>query len=171
MEVMNKRRLTKQSYRANVCGGKIGKGRPKKSDADHIDGVLKMSQILNIQNRRAHMKILMDVTTAGGAASGEGCAGVISGMKSLRACKTDNLNLLIPGPRCTVLMDMITRHHFDVAKSILGSEVYRWDILSYCNGLHDYVVTTTCTEKRGLDARRAGAAPRARSIATIATIS
>ncbi|GBP04793.1 hypothetical protein EVAR_3723_1 [Eumeta japonica] len=40
LERMNERRLTKQIYRANVCDGKVSKGPPRKSYADHIGGIL-----------------------------------------------------------------------------------------------------------------------------------
>ncbi|GBP61235.1 hypothetical protein EVAR_45254_1 [Eumeta japonica] len=48
LDRMNESRLTKQIYRANVCDGKVGKGHPRKSYADHIDGILKKDQILSI---------------------------------------------------------------------------------------------------------------------------
>ncbi|GBP84131.1 hypothetical protein EVAR_49137_1 [Eumeta japonica] len=41
LENMNDSRLTKQIYRAYVCDGKIGKGRPRKSYTDRIASVLK----------------------------------------------------------------------------------------------------------------------------------
>ncbi|GBP78575.1 hypothetical protein EVAR_57143_1 [Eumeta japonica] len=50
---MNESRLTKQIYRANVCDGKVRKGRPRKFYADHIGGILKKDKILSTQNRRA----------------------------------------------------------------------------------------------------------------------
>ncbi|GBP08898.1 hypothetical protein EVAR_78288_1 [Eumeta japonica] len=59
---MNESGLTKRICRANVCDGKVGKGRPRKSYADHTGGILKKGQILSIRNRRACMKRLMDVS-------------------------------------------------------------------------------------------------------------
>ncbi|GBP89022.1 hypothetical protein EVAR_36617_1 [Eumeta japonica] len=44
LERMNEGRPTEQIYRARVCEGKVGKGRPTKSYADHIGGVSKKGQ-------------------------------------------------------------------------------------------------------------------------------
>ncbi|GBP56636.1 hypothetical protein EVAR_33268_1 [Eumeta japonica] len=57
-------RPTKRIYRAIVCDEKVGKYRPIKSYADHIGGVLKKGQIRSINNRRARMKRLVDVSEA-----------------------------------------------------------------------------------------------------------
>ncbi|GBP09363.1 hypothetical protein EVAR_5788_1 [Eumeta japonica] len=57
MERMNKRKLTKQICRANVCDEKVGK-------ADHISGILKKGQILSTRGRGTGKKILMDVNEA-----------------------------------------------------------------------------------------------------------
>ncbi|GBP14453.1 Mitogen-activated protein kinase 1 [Eumeta japonica] len=54
----------KQIYRANVCDGKIGMGRPIKSYADDIGGILENGQILNARNRQDFMKRLMDISEA-----------------------------------------------------------------------------------------------------------
>ncbi|GBP42906.1 hypothetical protein EVAR_87285_1 [Eumeta japonica] len=64
LEGMYGNRMTKQIYRANVCEGKIGKSRPRKSYADQIGGILKKGQILSILNRRTCMKRLMDFSEA-----------------------------------------------------------------------------------------------------------
>ncbi|GBP24391.1 DNA polymerase epsilon catalytic subunit A [Eumeta japonica] len=66
LERMNGSRLTTQNYRANVCDEKVAKGRPKKSYADHIGDILKKGQILSFRNRRACIKILMDVSENSG---------------------------------------------------------------------------------------------------------
>ncbi|GBP32165.1 hypothetical protein EVAR_80933_1 [Eumeta japonica] len=60
LERVNESKLTKQN--ANVCDGKVSKGRPRKSYAGHIGGVFKKGQILSTPNRRACMKRLMDVS-------------------------------------------------------------------------------------------------------------
>ncbi|GBP60318.1 hypothetical protein EVAR_26730_1 [Eumeta japonica] len=41
LERMKESGLTKQIYRANVCDGKVCKGCPRKSYADHIGSILK----------------------------------------------------------------------------------------------------------------------------------
>ncbi|GBP19143.1 hypothetical protein EVAR_83456_1 [Eumeta japonica] len=53
-----------QEMKANVSDGKVGKGRPIKSYVDHIGGILEKGQILNIGNRRACMKRLIDGSEA-----------------------------------------------------------------------------------------------------------
>ncbi|GBP39946.1 hypothetical protein EVAR_39174_1 [Eumeta japonica] len=53
LERMKESRLTNQIYRADVCDGRVDKGRPRKSCADQIGGVLKKDQILSTRNRRA----------------------------------------------------------------------------------------------------------------------
>ncbi|GBP80556.1 hypothetical protein EVAR_37660_1 [Eumeta japonica] len=47
-----------------VCDEKVGKGRSRKSYADHIRGILKVGQILNTRIRRACMKRLMEWVTS-----------------------------------------------------------------------------------------------------------
>ncbi|GBP26687.1 hypothetical protein EVAR_23458_1 [Eumeta japonica] len=64
LDRMSESGLTKQIYRANVCDGKVGKGRPRKFCVDHIDSTLKKGQIFSTQNRRAYMKRLIDVSEA-----------------------------------------------------------------------------------------------------------
>ncbi|GBP21692.1 hypothetical protein EVAR_16240_1 [Eumeta japonica] len=64
LEGMNESRVTKQIYRANVCDGKVTKGRPKISYADNINSILKEGQSLSTRNRQAYMKRLMDVSEA-----------------------------------------------------------------------------------------------------------
>ncbi|GBP16528.1 hypothetical protein EVAR_19328_1 [Eumeta japonica] len=64
LEGMNESRPTKRIYRANVCDGKVGKGRPRESHADCTDWLLKKGQILNTRNRRPCLKSLMDVSEA-----------------------------------------------------------------------------------------------------------
>ncbi|GBP88489.1 hypothetical protein EVAR_64922_1 [Eumeta japonica] len=58
-------RLTKQIYKANVCDGKVGKGRSRKSYAGHIGGIITKGQIQSTRNRRVYMKRLKDVSEAG----------------------------------------------------------------------------------------------------------
>ncbi|GBP46324.1 hypothetical protein EVAR_39701_1 [Eumeta japonica] len=64
LERMNESGLTKQIYRVNVCDEKGRKGRPRKSYAYYIGGILKNCQILSIRNRRNCMERLMDVREA-----------------------------------------------------------------------------------------------------------
>ncbi|GBO98451.1 hypothetical protein EVAR_84_1 [Eumeta japonica] len=64
LERMNERRLTEQIYRTKVCDRKVGKGSPRKFQADHVGGMLKKDQFLGTRNRRAGMKRLMDVSDA-----------------------------------------------------------------------------------------------------------
>ncbi|GBP57486.1 hypothetical protein EVAR_36138_1 [Eumeta japonica] len=64
LERVNESRLTKQIYRVNVCDGKVGKGRPRISYADHIGCILKKGHIFSTRNRRACMKRSMDVSDA-----------------------------------------------------------------------------------------------------------
>ncbi|GBP74557.1 hypothetical protein EVAR_59492_1 [Eumeta japonica] len=59
-DMMNENRQTEQIYRANVCDEKVGKGRPRKSYANDIGGMLKKDQILRTRNRRACTKRLTD---------------------------------------------------------------------------------------------------------------
>ncbi|GBP21317.1 hypothetical protein EVAR_11713_1 [Eumeta japonica] len=53
IEMMNENRLKKQIYKVNVYDGRVGKGRAKKSYADHIGAILIKGQILSTRNRRA----------------------------------------------------------------------------------------------------------------------
>ncbi|GBP28914.1 hypothetical protein EVAR_93559_1 [Eumeta japonica] len=47
LETMNESRQTKQIYRVNVCDGKDGMSRPRKSHVDYIGDTLKKDQIIS----------------------------------------------------------------------------------------------------------------------------
>ncbi|GBP79791.1 hypothetical protein EVAR_99314_1 [Eumeta japonica] len=63
-ERTNKSRIAKQVYKANGCDGRAGRGRSRKSYSEQIGVVLKIVQILNIQNQRACIKRLTNVSEA-----------------------------------------------------------------------------------------------------------
>ncbi|GBP79730.1 hypothetical protein EVAR_49429_1 [Eumeta japonica] len=67
-------RLTKQICRANMCDGKVAKGRPRIFFADRVGGILKKNQILSTRNRRACMKRLRDVDEPNHSVPGRACS-------------------------------------------------------------------------------------------------
>jgi hypothetical protein len=65
VERMDERRLTKETYEADV-GGNAGRGRRRRTFLDQIGEVLEKGQVRSTRNRRACMKNLMTVEEAKG---------------------------------------------------------------------------------------------------------